>query len=100
MSEQTYWNGEPCDARRVLVIVGNTGRFSTPWFIDYVGQERHAVEVTYGRETFYLDDEGGHGWRKVTEGRGSPRWSHGSLEVERIVQVHHGSPLQGQEGSA
>lgn len=86
MSEGTYWNGESCEARKVRVIVGNTGRFATPWFLDYVGQERAAVEVTYASHVFYIDDENGHGWRKVTEGRGGPRWSHGSLEVERVLE--------------
>ena len=63
----TYWNGEPCAARKVRVIVG---------------------------ETFYLDDEDGAGWDKVTVGRGSPRWPHSSLDVERVLPLDgvHTSP--------
>lgn len=85
-SVPTFWNGERCEARRVRVIVGNEGRFERPWFLPFVGQEREAVEVTYGRSTFYLDDEGGKGWAKVTEGRGSPQWGHSSLDVDRVVE--------------
>lgn len=84
MSERTYWNGEPCEARRVLVEVGDTGYFAAPWFRQYVGQERAAVEVTYGGVTFFIDDEDGRGWAKVTTG-GSPRVSHRSLDVARVI---------------
>jgi hypothetical protein len=82
---RTFWNGEPCEARKVRVVVGNSGRFSAPWFSDYIGQEREAVEVTYGGQTFYLDNEDGSGWGKVTVGHGSPSYGHGSLDVERVL---------------
>lgn len=84
MTERTYWNGEPCQARRVLVVVADFGRFETPWFRQYVGQERAAVEVTYAGATFYIDDEEGDGWAKVTSG-GSPRAGHRSLDVARVI---------------
>jgi hypothetical protein len=77
--ELTYWNGERCEARKVWLIVGDDGRFERPWFKRFIGQQRAAVEVVYGGQTFYLDDAGGEGWFKVTEGRGSPRLGHGSL---------------------
>lgn len=82
MTEATYWNGEPCEARRVSVVVADSGQFPLYWAREFVGQRRDAVEVVYGEQTFYLDDGAGDGWWKVTDGHGSPRWSHGSLEIE------------------
>lgn len=101
----TFWNGEPCPARQVRVIVADDPRFDLYWARPYVGQERDAVEVTYSGSTFYLDDDGhapagkeaeflrsrgvepeadapGQGWAKVTLGRGSWRFGHRSLAVE------------------
>jgi hypothetical protein len=101
-SDHPRWNGEPCEARRVRVIVADSERFPMYWAQHLVGTERAAVEVTYAGHTFYLDDEGydvrleereylrehvgypGWGWAKVMAG-GSPRHGHASLEVERVV---------------
>ena len=77
----TYWNGEPADCARVYVRVADSGRFPDYWARQYVGQVRAAVRVRYGGWTSYLDNEDGDGWRKVTEGRGSPRWPHRNLEI-------------------
>lgn len=75
---QTYWNGEPCTALRVTVIVGQSP-IDTWWCADLHGQRRAAVKVTYGGRTFFLDDEDGTGWYKVTVGRGSPNVGHRGL---------------------
>lgn len=77
----TQWNGEPCTARRVTAIVADDGFFPMYWARHLVGTRRKAVEVEYGGETFYLDDEDGSGWNKVTHG-GSPHWAHSSLTIE------------------
>ncbi|RKX65384.1 MAG: hypothetical protein DRP42_04860 [Tenericutes bacterium] len=76
--EATYWNGEPTEATRVVVTVGKP-MAPTWWCADLEGHARRAVEVVYGGETFFLDDEDGSGWAKVTEGHGSPNWPHSSL---------------------
>lgn len=83
--EKTYWNFEPCEARIVRIVVGNSGRFEKPWFEPYLGTIREAVEVKYYRQTFYIDNEFGVGWRKVTEGRGSPNYPHSSIDVARVL---------------
>jgi hypothetical protein len=137
MNTATFWNGEPCEARQVRVVVADRPKTPRYWARPFVGQERAAVEVTYGGSTFYLDDEGyeqrpeeyeymrnaaaglsrsvggrmseedalarmgvkpeqedgshlrvgypGHGWAKVTEGRGSPQYGHSSLSIEHVV---------------
>lgn len=109
MAEATFWNGEPCPARLVQVLVTDPGAHQSPWYRPFVGTWRDAVEVVYAGHTFYLDDEGyevgeeerallgrfgirpearkgepGWGWRKVTEGRGSPGWGHASLYAAEV----------------
>jgi len=82
---ETFWNGEPCEARKVNVVVGASPR-PTWWCASLEGQTRAAVEVIYaGQAPFYLDNEDGSGWRKVTDGRGSPHWAHASLPVASVV---------------
>lgn len=84
MSEQTFWNYQPTPARKVRVIVGPSPH-KTWWCAELEGAEREAVEVTYGGQRFYLDNEDGEGWRKVTIGRGGPDWGHGSLPVASVI---------------
>lgn len=79
--EKTFWNGEPCQAKIVRVIVGKAPR-PTWWCAPYEGQEREAVRIDYDGQTFYIDNEGGWGWDKVKTG-GSPLVGHKSLPVAR-----------------
>lgn len=92
----TFWNFEPCTARKVTLTVADSEFFPAYWARPYVGMTRHAVEVTYNGAVFYLDDDPdtdaeqdtldsdaiGPGWAKVTIGRGSPRYGHRELEPE------------------
>lgn len=98
--DQTYWNGEPCRARRVMVLVADAPQFPQYWARSLVGQSREAVEVrpmtplnapALGAnpdqgEVFYLDDHDGSGWTKVTDGRGSPGLPHRSLAVKSVLE--------------
>ena len=55
MPERTYWNGQRCRARRVVVVVGAVPVASW-WCAPVVGQRRRAVEVETGNgRPFYLD---------------------------------------------
>jgi len=83
--EKTYWNGEPCIARIVRVVVGKSLK-PTWWCANLEGTEREAVEVKYHDEPFYLDNEKNQGWLKVTLGFGSPQYGHRSLPVERVIE--------------
>lgn len=87
----TQWNGEPCQARRITAIVADNDAFPQYWARHLVGARRNVVEVTYGGETFYLDNEDGSGWNKVTHG-GSPHWGHSNLTIE----PHSIRPRDGQ----
>ncbi|MFJ4787614.1 hypothetical protein [Streptomyces sp. NPDC088794] len=79
---ETRWNGEPCAARRVTAVVADDGRFPLYWARHLVGTRRKVVEVAYdGGATFYLDDEDGSAWHKVTQGRGAPHWTHNSILI-------------------
>jgi hypothetical protein len=75
---RTWWNGEPAEAVRCKLTVGRAP-VDTWWCADLEGQERDAVIVSYGDEVFFLDNEDGSGWAKVTDGRGSPLRLHRSL---------------------
>lgn len=84
MSVHTHWNAMPCQARRVHVIVADTDQFPRYWARHLVGHERAAVRVSYNGDRFYLDDEDGSGWTKVTHG-GGPGYHHRELFIEREV---------------
>ena len=83
-TEPTYWNGEPTPCRRVRVMVADDNRFPSYWAREegYVGREVDAVEVSYFDEPFYLLDDEGQGWRKVTVGHGSPNFGHRNITPE------------------
>lgn len=89
---RTFWNGEPCVARRCVAIVADDGRFPEYWARELIGKARRVVEVRQDGHQFYLDDETpcpdtgrGEGWCKVTDG-GSPQHGHRSLAVSRIIK--------------
>ena len=89
-TEKTYWNGEPAHCRRVIVRVGTVEK-PTWWCAGLEGTERKAVEVNYYGQKFYLDDENGSAWRKVTLGGGGPEWGHSSLpDDSEVISVEEG----------
>lgn len=86
---QTYWNGLPTTAARGTVVVADSDFFPEYWARDLVGQRIAVVRVdlegvSAGGGVQYLDDRDGSGWRKVTEGRGGPRWPHRNV----VIQPH------------
>ena len=89
---KTQWNGEPCTARRVVIRVGDCP-FPQGWYRHLVGREMRAVEITYNGEMFYIADEDGNGWHKVTVERGSPRWGHKSVTCAGVIRERAASDL-------
>lgn len=81
---KTYWNEEPCSARRVMIRVGECP-FPCGWFKSLVGTTMRAVEITYGGEKFYIADRDGNGWHKVTVEMGGPHWSHDSVTCAEVI---------------
>jgi hypothetical protein len=81
----TYWNGEPCEARRISCVMADSPEFPRFWGRKeaLVGHRVDAVEVRYNGKMFYLYDGDGEGWAKVTKGKGSPSWPHKNLRPER-----------------
>jgi hypothetical protein len=79
---KTYWNGEPCQAAMGTAEVADAS-FPLYWARELVGQRIAVVRVDYFDDLpMYLDDQGGKGWRKVTEGRGSPRVGHRNVAIK------------------
>jgi hypothetical protein len=85
LNTPTFWNGLPTIAVRGTAIVADTPEKPLHWARDLVGQRIPVVlvnlDVNYGGGTDYLDNRGGSGWRKVTEGHGSPRYGHASVNI-------------------
>lgn len=79
------WNGLPCEARTVRVVVGKSPR-DTWWCAGLEGQERDAVEVKSDGQKFYIDNADLSGFEKVTVGQGSPQWGHSSLPVIKVLE--------------
>lgn len=80
-----FWNGEPTRVEQVLVRVGKP-MAPTWWCADLEGKTRKAVAVYYFKEgPFFLDDEDGTGWAKVTTGHGSPNQPHSSLPDSSVI---------------
>jgi len=83
---KTYWNGEPTLCEQVKIIVGGAYK-PTYWYASLEGTKRKAIKVSYrDKAPFYLDDEDGSGWLKVTEGRGMMTYPHASISVRREVK--------------
>lgn len=81
---KTFWNYMGVNAVRVNVVVAS----SIPdgwWCAGLENTVRRAVRITTDASTFYIDDEDGFGWHKVTKGMGSARLPHRSLPVSREV---------------
>lgn len=86
MAQTTYWNGEPTPCRKVTVRLPNTSEFPHFWGNDLLGTEQPAVLVEYADDMKYLLWDGdGSGWRKVTEGKGSPAWGHKEVPAESEI---------------
>lgn len=68
MTEQAYWNGEPVNASRGSGVVD--------------GVRVRVVRVFVGDDQFDLDDTDARAWRKVTAGKGSPRYGHLNVTVD------------------
>lgn len=81
---KTYWNGEECQAVRAIATVEDAPEFLAYWAQDFVGDRRKIVWVRYGDQEFFLDNEDGQGWKKVTEGKGSPNVGHKELKVSNL----------------
>jgi hypothetical protein len=99
---RTFWNGEPCLARRVLIRVGECP-FPQGWYKHLVGTEMRAVEITQDSETFYIADQDGNGWHKTFVEGGGPHWGHKSVTCAEVLRERtelDGNDCHCQEGYA
>lgn len=85
---KTYWNGEPCDANRAIAVISEPAPPEITWAESgFFYTPTQIVEVNYQGTTFYLDNESGGGWAKVTRGRGSPRYGHKQYDPTEIAAI-------------
>jgi hypothetical protein len=81
---KTYWNGKPCNVKKVKIIVGKALR-PTWWCAEFEGQIRNALEVEQSGEKFYLEDDYDSNF-KLTAGMGSPSYGHKSLPCACVIE--------------
>lgn len=84
----TYWNGLPTRAIRGTAIVADALQVPLYWArVEGILRTRISVVrvsldgVNMGGGVMYLDDRDNEGWFKVTEGFGSPRYSHKTVHI-------------------
>lgn len=80
---KTYWNGLPCKAERMQVIVGKPHK-PTWWCAPLEGKEHSAIKISVSGESFYINDDE-EAWLKITQGKGMWDYAHKSLPVEREI---------------
>lgn len=83
--KQGYWNGEPAQFKVVLYQVLKP-KVATWWTNSHVGEIRQAIQITYGNQTWIIDNQHGDGYYKVTTGQGSPTCSHKSISDYEIIE--------------
>lgn len=79
----------PCACARVLVTIGAPPDHDVPlaWWKGLEGTERRAVMVVLaGQPPFFLDDENGEGWSKVTVARGMPWHGHRAIWPANVLR--------------
>ncbi len=78
--KKAYWNGEYTAV--ITCVLYEVTRSSNPnhWQNMFVGNIRQAVKINYSGQTWYIDNEHGDGYYKVTKGQGSPWCGHKSVD--------------------
>jgi len=80
---KTYWNGEKAECKKCsLIVADSTKQFPQHWAKHLIGKRVDAVEVIYGGHKWYLYNDDGTGWIKVTLGKGSPMYGHAEVSPE------------------
>jgi hypothetical protein len=80
----------------VVIKVGEAEK-PTYWYAHIVGTEIRAVEVTVDSEVFYIADEDGNGWHKISVESGGPHWGHKSLPAAEVIKERTESDLDDRD---
>lgn len=87
--EEAFWQGEKVNATRGTGVMVDSPQFPQFWgrTSNLIGQRVPVVKVKMRTddEPFYLYNRDNEGWRKLTEGKGSPRWPHRDLDVIKFI---------------
>lgn len=79
------WNGEPCKANSVTVFISKVENTPLHWQNDFVGQRIEAIKIrTLGKiwSEFYIENQTGQGYAKITQGEGMWYFGHSSIWCE------------------
>lgn len=77
-----FWNGEPCKFYAIRYLIQEVLNSPYHWQNKYIGTYRQIIRVEYGEQFFYIDNEHGSGYYKLTEGEGSPQYPHNSIDLQ------------------
>lgn len=81
------WDGADVKATEMIVVVGDSGH-PNYWAKGFIGMRRRAVKCVRDKQIWYLDDEDGQGYVKVTLGQGSMGYGHRTLYVSEEVVMN------------
>lgn len=81
-----FWNGEPCIFYPIEYTVKESNVISH-WFNRFVGQKRQGLKVEYDGGNFFIDNQHGDGYYKLTKGKGSVKCGHKSINFESYTEL-------------
>jgi len=84
VSIKGYWNGESATIKGVVYEVTEPER-PTWWQAMHVGKQRQGLQISYSGSVWIIDNEHGDGFFKVTQGMGSPRCGHKSIDNPTLL---------------
>jgi len=86
--QKGYWNGENATFVGVTYEVTKS-EGPLHWQNRHIGQRREGIQITYGKETWIIDNQFGDGYHKVTVGLGSPTCGHKSVfNPINVFEIH------------
>lgn len=83
-----YWNGEPATFTAFTYKVKKQDEIPLHWQNSNEDDIRQAIEITYCGRKFAIDNKFGDGYHKVTEGLGSPRCGHKSVDLNSTCKTY------------
>lgn len=87
------WNGEPCKAESVTVLLKRVKNMPYCWQNEFDGQRIEAIKITINdtyRTTFFIANEDGQGYKKITEYQGMWYGGHKSVFYENEMELEVG----------
>lgn len=80
-----FWNGYPAICSVINVLIHSVKEPKAHWQNPFAGELRQVLVIEQNGYTFMIDNAAGDGWRKVTEGMGSPTYGSRHLATCTVV---------------